>query len=127
MEDYTWIILLDNIKAVCFHLAPLSVFVFAIAAVTVAASFWAKLEEDTMKYAKWLAAGGIVSFLAAFLLFSASIVGGILPSTKQAATIAVLNRYGSEENLDKLEGEAKHLYDLSKEWLKEEIEKGKDN
>lgn len=60
----------------------------------------------------------------AFRVFVVSLIASILiPTTKQMAAIMVIPRISTIENVEALTSEAKSLYELTKEYFRESVDK----
>lgn len=118
-----WILMLDNIKT---SFIPISIITLIATLI-----FWilgTVLYSDPnnnpvdKKIGKILLILGVPS---TFFLLICFLVDIFLPTTKQMALIYVIPKIATEQNIDKVQEECGELYNITKQWMKEQLEEQK--
>lgn len=109
-----FVLQLDNIKVFLCKASEI-LFVMNVAAISLALVDFILSRNHEKRY--------LIGSIAALLLFTIplAVFQAMLPGTKQMATILILPKIASEENVDYLTQEAKELYSIAKEGLKNSI------
>ena len=109
-----FVLQLDNIKVFLCEASKI-LFVINIVAIILAFGDFILSRNHEKRY--------LVGSIAALLLLTIPLAAcqAMLPGTKQMATILILPKIASEENVDYLTQEAKELYSIAKEGLKNSI------
>jgi hypothetical protein len=112
-----WVLQLDGIRSLLYTLAVLAVVCAGISTFVGGLMATGYNDEETIKgkYILGLARKFVVAFV---VLFS---IGILIPSSKTAAAMIVLPALTSEEVVGTVKSEAKELYEMAKEALKEKI------
>lgn len=138
--DLYWILKLDDIRETLSYSSVflgLSLFVifaclvgFIIINYDMMSSYNSTEEKERLKVI-WGAVKKVINTAIGVVIISIFLllVSTFLPSTKQMAAAIVLPKIATEENIELLTGEAKEIYELAKEGLKNAINKNetKDN
>lgn len=112
-----WILILDNIREATIVFSAISI----VFAVLYTACTIVLISSDNNKeniYGRRMAWFISIPWIATILF---ALCGVFLPTTKQMATILVLPRILTEENIDKIEEETGELYTLTKKWLEYQV------
>ena len=111
-----FIVMLDNIKHLIDGVCLLSTIMFVGTGFVYFISFGELHKEIRRMLAK-------VCKISLFVLIPFAIISTILPNSKQAAAIIVIPQLTTKENINTISGEAKEVYGLFKEWVKEKATK----